>query len=74
MANEIKKADAANAAVVNKVDYRNKMINLYNSTEYQELSAYYAKKSAFSVLGIARQDYAQFPITGALMARPTAAR
>ena len=56
MANEIKKADAANAAVVNKVDYRNKMINLYNSTEYQELSAYYAKKSAFSVLGIARRE------------------
>lgn len=38
------------------IDYRDAMINLYNSPEYQELSAYYAKKSAFSVLGIARRE------------------
>lgn len=39
-----------------KVDYRDKIIDLYASSEYQALSAYYAKKSAFSVLGIARRE------------------
>ncbi len=39
-----------------RIDYRERMINLCNSPEYRELSAYYGKRSAFSVLGIARRE------------------
>lgn len=57
MVKEVLKDEAAAAeAPVEKIDYRDKMIGLYNSPEYQELSAYYAKKSAFSILGIARRE------------------
>ena len=38
------------------VDYRDAIIKLYNSPEYQELNAYYNRKSMFSVLGIARRE------------------
>ncbi len=57
MAGKVVKDEAMVGDVpVQRIDYRDKMIDLYNSPEYQELSAYYAKKSAFSVLGIARRE------------------
>lgn len=56
MATEEDVKASADASVRKRVDYWDKMISLYNSPEYQELNAYYAKKSAFSILGIARHE------------------
>ena len=41
---------------INPIGYRYRMIALYRSPEYQELTAYYARKSSFSILGIARRE------------------
>ena len=38
--------------------HRQDIIRLYNSTEFQQLKAYYAKRSALDILGVARDELA----------------